>query len=113
MDISDGLAKDLGRMCRASGCGARVQLADLPLSAAGGQALTADSKLMLAIAAGGDDYEVLSAVASEKASDFVAAAARAGVPVTRIGTLTDSNDVLLEGSDGLPVSFPSSGWDHF
>ena len=34
MDISDGLAKDLGRMCRASGCGARVRLADLPLSAA-------------------------------------------------------------------------------
>jgi thiamine-monophosphate kinase len=113
MDVSDGLAKDLGRMCRASGCGARVQLADLPLSAAAGQALAADPKLMLAIAAGGDDYEVLSAVAPEKASDFVAAAARAGVPVTRIGTLTDSNDVLLEGSDGLPVSFPSSGWDHF
>ena len=113
MDISDGLAKDLGRMCRACGCGAWVQLADLPLSAAAGRALAADPKLMLAIAAGGDDYEVLSAVAPEKASDFVAAAARAGVPVTRIGTLTDSNDVLLEGSDGLPVSFPSSGWDHF
>ena len=113
MDISDGLAKDLGRMCRACGCGAWVQLADLPLSAAAGRALAADPKLMLAIAAGGDDYEVLSAVAPEKASDFVAAAARAGVPVTRIGMLTDSNDVLLEGSDGLPVSFPSSGWDHF
>jgi thiamine-monophosphate kinase len=113
MDISDGLAKDLGRMCRASGCGARVQLADLPLSAATRQALAADNKLMLAIAAGGDDYEVLSAVAPEKASDFVAAATRGGVAVTRIGTLTDSNDVRLEGSDGLPVAFPSSGWDHF
>jgi len=76
-------------------------------------ALAADPKLMLAVAAGGDDYEVLAAIGPEKASDFVAAAARAGVPVTRIGTLTDSNDVLLEGSDGLPVSFPSSGWDHF
>jgi len=113
MDVSDGLAKDLGRMCRASGCGARVQLADLPLSPAARQALAADPKLMLAIAAGGDDYEVLSAVAPEKASDFVAAAARAGVPVTRIGTLADSNDVIFEGSDGLPVSFPSTGWDHF
>jgi thiamine-monophosphate kinase len=113
MDISDGLAKDLGRLGWASGCGARVQLADLPLSAPASQALGADPKLMLAIAAGGDDYEVLSAVAPEKASDFVAAAARAGVPVTRIGTLIDSTGVIFEGSDGLPASFPSSGWDHF
>ena len=33
--------------------------------------------------------------------------------MTRIGTLTDSNDVLLEGSDGLPVSFPVLGLGPF
>jgi thiamine-monophosphate kinase len=113
MDISDGLAKDLDRMCRASSCGARVRLADLPLSAAAGKALAADLKLMLAIAAGGDDYEVLAAVSPEKASDFVAAAGRSGVAMTCIGTLTADSDVIFEGADGLPVSFPSSGWDHF
>ena len=42
MDISDGLAKDLGRMCAASGCAARVRLADLPLSPAAAKALAAD-----------------------------------------------------------------------
>src|SRR6185436_18937693 len=34
MDISDGLAKDLARLCTTSGCAARVRFADLPLSAA-------------------------------------------------------------------------------
>jgi thiamine-monophosphate kinase len=113
MDISDGLAKDLDRMCRVSGCGARVRLADLPLSAAARKALAADPKLMLAIAAGGDDYEILCAVAPEKASDFVAAAGRSGIAMTCIGTLTADSGVIFEGADGLPVSFPSSGWDHF
>ena len=32
MDISDGLAKDLARMCKASGCAAHVRLSDVPLS---------------------------------------------------------------------------------
>lgn len=113
MDISDGLAKDLSRMCSASGYGAQVRLADLPLSVAAGKAMAADPRLVLAIAAGGDDYEILACVAADKASDFVAAAHQAGVAMTRIGTLTEGSDVIFEGADGVPVSFPSSGWDHF
>ena len=113
MDISDGLAKDLSRMCAASGCGAQVRLADLPLSTAAGKALAADPRLVMAIAAGGDDYEILACVPTDKASDFVAAARLAGVGMTRIGSLAVGSEVIFEGSDGVPVSFPSSGWDHF
>ena len=102
-----------GRFIHAPRSGARVRLADLPLSAAARKALAVDPKLMLTIAAGGDDYEVLVAVSPEKASDFVAAAGRAAVGMTCIGTLTSDSTVILEGADGLPVSFPSSGWDHF
>ena len=39
MDISDGLAKDLGRMCRASGCGASIRFKDVPVSTAAGKAV--------------------------------------------------------------------------
>lgn len=113
MDISDGLAKDLSRMCGASGCGANIRLADLPLSPAAAKALAADPRLISAIAAGGDDYEILACVPADKASDFVAAARDAGVDMTRIGTLTGGSDVIFEGADGVPVSFPASGWDHF
>jgi hypothetical protein len=42
MDLSDGLAKDLGRMCAASGCGAQVRFTDVPLSPAAAKALAAD-----------------------------------------------------------------------
>jgi thiamine-monophosphate kinase len=113
MDISDGLAKDLSRMCSASVCGAQVGLAELPLSPAAGKALAADPRLIMAIAAGGDDYEVLACVPADKASDFVAAALLSGVRMTRIGILSEGSDVIFEGAGGVPVSFPSSGWDHF
>jgi thiamine-monophosphate kinase len=113
MDISDGLAKDLDRLCRASGCGGRVGLAELPLSPAAAKAVAADPALALTVASGGDDYEILAAVAPAQASDFVAAASRAGIPVTRIGTLTDGSTVRIEAADRQAVALPSAGWDHF
>jgi thiamine-monophosphate kinase len=90
-----------------------VRLTELPLSPAAGKALAADPKLIMAIAAGGDDYEILACVPADKASDFVAAARAAGLEMTRIGTLSQGSDVIFEGADSVPVSFPSSGWDHF
>jgi thiamine-monophosphate kinase len=113
MDISDGLAKDLGRMCAASGCGARVRLADLPLSAAGAKALAADASLARCIAAGGDDYEVLAAVPAAQAAAFTAAAVGSGIAVTHIGDVVSGAGVVIEGPDGLPLNFERPGWDHF
>ena len=62
MDVSDGLAKDLARMCKASGCAAHVRLSDVPLSAAAAAAVAADPALRVLSVTGGDDYEVLAAV---------------------------------------------------
>ena len=45
MDISDGLAKDLARLCAASGCAARVRFAEIPLSPGCAKALAADPAL--------------------------------------------------------------------
>src|SRR5262249_62089467 len=45
MDLSDGLAKDLVRMCNASGCAGRVRLAHRPLSASAAKAAAADPAL--------------------------------------------------------------------
>ena len=113
MDISDGLAKDLGRMCAASGCGARVRLADLPLSPAAAKALAADPSLARHIAAGGDDYEVLAAVPSAQAAAFASAALAAGVTATRIGEALSGAGVAIEGPDGCPLDLDRPGWDHF
>ncbi len=113
MDLSDGLAKDLGRMCAASGCGAQVRLADVPLSPAAAKALAADSALAARIVAAGDDYEVLAAVPADAVDAFRAAAAAAGVTATRIGAATAGTGVTIEGADGRPLQLDRTGWDHF
>jgi thiamine-monophosphate kinase len=113
MDISDGLAKDLGRMCRASGCGASVRLADVPISAASAKAVAADPELANRIVAGGDDYEILTAVASDRSSAFADAAAAAKVPVAAIGSMTAGRSLAIEGADGRPMQLKAAGWDHF
>jgi thiamine-monophosphate kinase len=113
MDLSDGLAKDLGRMCAASGCGGQVALADVPLSAAAAKALAADPGLVPRIVAAGDDYEVLAAVPPDAVDAFRAAAAAAGVTATRIGAATAGAGVAIEGADGRPLQLARTGWDHF
>ena len=42
MDVSDGLAGDLAKLCRASGVSADIEIARVPLSPAATQALAAD-----------------------------------------------------------------------
>ncbi|HJU30365.1 MAG TPA: thiamine-phosphate kinase [Hyphomicrobiaceae bacterium] len=113
MDVSDGLAKDLARMCAASGCGAHVRLADVPRSAAVAKAVACDATLATKIAAGGDDYEVLAAVPESAAAAFRSEALGGGVPVTRIGTMSACSDVVVEDTHGLPLALERTGWDHF
>lgn len=118
MDISDGLAKDLARMCAASACAAAVRFADLPLSPAAAKALAADPALANRIAAAGDDYEVLTAVPAAHEAAFQAAAAVARIAVARIavariGVMTAGAGVVIEGRDGQPLTLDRTGWDHF
>ncbi|MGH7125274.1 MAG: thiamine-phosphate kinase, partial [Stellaceae bacterium] len=59
MDISDGLVADLRHICETSGVGAVVEAERLPLSPAARAAISADGSLVMAVLAGGDDYELL------------------------------------------------------
>jgi thiamine-monophosphate kinase len=113
MDVSDGLAKDLGRMCAASGCAARVRLADVPLSPAAAKALAADPGLASRIVAAGDDYEVLATVPEAGVPAFQSMCREGGVAVTRIGATTAGSGVVIEDGDGQPLSLDRTGWDHF
>ena len=119
MDLSDGLAKDLGRMCRASGCGAQVYIEQVPREAAARAAIAFDRSRWSDVVAAGDDYELLVAVAPEKADAFDAAANQAGrcarepFAVTRIGDLTASDAIRFLDSDGKSLQLERSGWDHF
>ena len=113
MDLSDGLMKDLGRMCRASGVGARVMAADLPVSPAVRRALAAEPARIRDVVAAGDDYEILAAIPASACADFESAAQRAGVAVTRIGEVTSAREVHVLDAQGVPLAPGRSGWDHF
>src|SRR5262249_28663334 len=85
MDVSDGLAGDLGKLCRASGISAEIACADVPLSDAARKALAKEPALIQTILSGGDDYEVLATVPAGKVAALQQQAAAAGVAVTEIG----------------------------
>ena len=113
MDISDGLAKDLRRMCAASGLGARVTFAKIPLSEAVREATRTDPEACRRLISSGDDYEVLCAVPRMKANQFVAHAAAGGETVSEIGEFMDGSDVVLIDESSAKVDWQASGYDHF
>ncbi len=113
MDLSDGLAKDLARMCGASGCGATVSTAELPLDDLVRGAVAADPDRWADVVASGDDYEVLAAVPPQSADAYIAQAHRDGVAVTRIGRFHDGDGLAILDHDGVPLRLTRTGWDHF
>jgi thiamine-monophosphate kinase len=85
LDVSDGLAQDLGHLCAESGVGADVELDALP-TAPGFAALCRRRRLDPAAlaAGGGEDYELLFAVPSD-APGAALLSRRLGVRVREIG----------------------------
>lgn len=113
MDLSDGLMKDCGRMCAASGVAARLQAADLPLSGAMRSAVARDPTWLEAAAATGDDYEILAAVPGQRVAGFLKDAGSLGFAVTRIGEVHAGSGVRMLQPNGAEVIFEREGWDHF
>lgn len=106
IDVSDGLAQDLGHILTASGVGAELELSALPRSAA----LAAIDPAFADILAltSGDDYELLfTAPPSVRA-----ALAALPVPCARIGRLT-AEPGLRFFRQGRPVDMPVAGFTHF
>jgi thiamine-monophosphate kinase len=113
MDVSDGLVGDLGKLCRASGVGAEVDVARVPLSKAALAVLVADPKATETMLTGGDDFEVVATVPPRKLKSFLAAARRAGVPATGIGRITAGTGARFLGPDNRPLRFARASFSHF
>lgn len=114
MDISDGLLEDLQKLCAASGVGAQVNAADIPISDAlrAAAELLGQDALEMAIA-GGEDYELLLVVPPGDAETVRTAIVKAGTPCAIVGEIarTGLSLVALDGKGEMPVAV--SGWDHF
>ncbi len=111
IDVSDGLGGDLEKLCAASGCGAEVDAAALPVSEAlarrRGRELAREYALT-----GGDDYELLFTVPLARLGAMTNAVALGLGPVTRIGSLVPGNGVRVFARGGV-MQFSGSGFDHF
>lgn len=110
LDVSDGLAQDLGHLLDASNVGATLDVDALPRSASL-QALGA-AALEPALA-GGDDYELLFTIPPDRRDELTACAAAAGVALTVIGRIEAAAGLRLRHADGRPCFLARSGYDHF
>jgi len=114
MDISDGLAKDLSRLCVESGVGARLELARVPVSpslAHLAEALGLD-ELELALS-GGEDYELLAAMPAEAVEGARRELSEVfGVSLTEVGEITPEGLVAVDAG-GTERPLEPRGWDHF
>jgi thiamine-monophosphate kinase len=115
LDISDGLAADLGHLCERSGVGARLDEAALPLPEAVRAAaqLAGQSALDWALF-GGEDYQLLLSApraAVPRISETLWVAT--GTTVTVIGDiLPPEAGLTLRARDGSIRPLPPRGWDH-
>jgi thiamine-monophosphate kinase len=112
MDVSDGLVQDVGHLARAAGLSAVIEAAAVPLSAAAREAVASEPALLTRCLTGGDDYELAFSAPPGAEAALRAAAATAGVAVTRIGTFADGSGVQVLGEGGTPIDLPRGGWSH-
>ena len=111
IDVSDGLAGDLGHLLARSGVAATVDWASVPRSP-GLHRLPLDIQ-QRCVFEGGDDYELLFAAAPERADAVRAAAAVAGVAVSRIGVFRSGRGLQVVLPDGRTVDRAPRAFDHF
>ncbi len=111
IDISDGLAADLGHLATRSGVGAEVSLADLPLSQPY-QAHFAEIGWEPALSSG-DDYELCFTAIAENRARILALGERFDVAVARVGTITADRNIVFFDRDGSRYIPPRAGYAHF
>ncbi|MET0064722.1 MAG: thiamine-phosphate kinase [Candidatus Thiodiazotropha sp.] len=112
IDLSDGLAADLGHILASSGVGARVELPRLPCSAPVEAFMRARGDWSLAVA-GGDDYELCVTLPETLRDEIAALSRELNLPITRIGRIEDAPGLRCYDKNGGLWTPPSRGFDHF
>ncbi len=112
IDVSDGLAGDLAKLCGASSVATDIDVARVPLSDAARAALAADPALLQIALTGGDDYEIVLTLAPDKLAHFQEAARAAGVAMTEIGRVQAGEGARFR-REGKALAFARASYSHF
>jgi thiamine-monophosphate kinase len=108
IDITDGLARDLGHICRESGVGARLTASAIPI------ALAARGSLERALT-DGEDFELLFTTPARDAERLMKAWQRAfpRLSLTQVGVITRGKGIRLCDDSGRSRLLHENGYDHF
>ena len=119
IDISDGLAGDLGHILKASGVGAQVDV-EVTMNLIAARAYihwskaVFDTQKQLQMAfSGGDDYELAFTAPPAARQTVQAAAASSQTPVTRIGVIESEPGLRLVDAQGQLIPARFASFDHF
>lgn len=113
IDISDGLAADLGHVLKSSAVGAEIDLGRLPTSATLSQHFTGESERWQLQLAGGDDYELCFTAPASQALAIELAMAACDMTATVIGRIGTERELIFRTPEGDVYALPSTGYEHF
>lgn len=113
IDLSDGLLADLGHILEASKVGARIELAELPLSEAFRGRAGEHRRLFELALSGGEDYELLFTAAESDWPALQRLAGRTETPVSCIGRVIEEPKLALVDAAGRPYRPGGEGFNHF
>lgn len=112
IDLSDGLASDLGHILTASGVGARIMMDALPISGELAATVTPEQALRWALS-GGEDYELCFTVPEINRGALEAALGRTGATACCIGQIVPASEGLSFWQNGRQAAIDWKGYDHF
>ena len=115
LDVSDGLVGDLSHILERSAVGAMVDMsADPAITHPRAPIGWRHRKPRLeCLLAGGDDYELCFTAPPATAARVAAIAASTGVPLTRIGEITNGPGLAVRDEHGVPLPELPLAYDHF
>jgi thiamine-monophosphate kinase len=114
MDVSDGLAGDLTKLCGVSGVSAVIDLDSIPLSDVARDLVVRSIVGIETLIAGGDDYEILCTIADDRVEAFAHAAKRAGVALSSIGMVVAGNAApKFLDAQGREIALKRRAYSHF
>ncbi len=112
MDVSDGIAADLGHIATASAMAARLFVDRIPLSAAVRAAVEGDQSRFEWIFQG-DDYELLFTAPATARDQIAQLSKDLSLALTEVGEVIEGNGVFLLNSDRTPAAVSGAGYCHF
>lgn len=114
LDISDGLAIDLDRICSLNNVAMEIDVAAIPLCPAGQSYLRDHS--VADLISGGDDYQIAFTAPQSKRDYFEAKAREAAIRLSRIGRVKAPETKLeacFKTADGAALELSQRGFEHF